>query len=643
MIKLIKYTILSLFLFTPLTFSFKNFELFEFPKIILIYSFTSILLILHILNHLLNNSPLFSKNRLTFIFLIFLFSQILSTIFSIDRHMSFFGYYSRFNGGLLSIICYFILFQILSVYIDKDFTQKIINTSIISAFFVCLYAILQHFGVDKNLWVQDVQNRVFSSLGQPNWLAAYLSIIICFILFQIDQNTSKKISYGMVSNHSLLLIIFTSLLFTKSKSGLIAVSVPLAYFFFKMFFNKKYRQVLNLSVLVLIPLFIFDNPIKQIILPRQNNIVIDQLKTEELNITASEDIRKIVWQGAFNLWKKFPILGSGLETFAISYYWVRPAAHNLTSEWDFLYNKAHNEYLNYAATTGSIGLISYLFLIVFSLLSLKTQPYLLLAYLTILITNFAGFSVVVTSLYFFLIPAFALDKYKKRPQAPSPKPIKLLLSILLVIPIYFLYFSVKYFLADRHYFLSNQYLSKYPQNSLVEISKSVKLLPSQPEYQIQYAQVASTLALSTNDNTYSQKALNALIKAEKISPFHPNYLKKSAQILFNLGQTDTAINLIKKTSLLAPTDAKTFYILATFYQSTKQIDLAKTAYQKAIDLKSNYDHAHMALAQIYLIEKDYQSALNHFQSAYNINPKNTDALEKIEELKQILAHPTKSS
>lgn len=637
MTKLIKYTILSLFFFIPLTFSFKNFELFEFPKMILIYSFTSILLIQHILNHLFNNTPLLSKNRLTFIFLIFLFSQILSTIFSIDRHMSFFGYYSRFNGGLLSIICYFILFQILSVYIDKDFTQKIINISIISSILVCLYAVTQHYGIDKNLWVQDVQNRVFSTFGQPNWLAAYLSIIICFVLYQIDQTTSIL----NLKSYIIFLICFVSLLFTKSKSGLIAVSFPLAYFFFKTINRKLFSHSLILFLLILTPILIFENPIKQIFLPQQDTFLIDELKiedskTEQFNITASQDIRKIVWQGALNLWKKFPILGSGLETFAISYYWVRPVSHNLTSEWDFLYNKAHNEYLNYAATTGSIGIISYLLLIIFSLLSLKNQPYLLLAYLTILVTNFAGFSVVVTSLYFFLIPVFAQSEYIKTPQTKSPKPIKLLLVILLIIPLYFLYFSVNYYLADRHYFLSNQYLKKYPQNSLVEISKSVKLLPNQPEYQIQYAQVVSNIASSSNDNTYSQKAINALVKAEEISPFHPNYLKKSAQILFNLGQTKTAIDLIKKTSLLAPTDAKTFYILATFYQSTDQIDLAKTAYQKAIDLKSNYDHAHMGLAQIYLDELNYQASLDHFQSAYDINPKNQEALENINNLEEIL-------
>jgi putative inorganic carbon (hco3(-)) transporter len=60
-------------------------------------------------------------------------------------------------------------------------------------------------------------------------------------------------------------------------------------------------------------------------------------------------------KGAWELTKKYPLFGSGVETFAYSYYNVRPVEHNLVTEWDFLYNKAHNEFLNYAATTGFVG------------------------------------------------------------------------------------------------------------------------------------------------------------------------------------------------------------------------------------------------------------------------------------------------
>ncbi len=106
-----------------------------------------------------------------------------------------------------------------------------------------------------------------------------------------------------------------------------------------------------------------------------------------------------------------------METFAYSYYQDRPVEHNMLSEWDFLYNKAHNEFLNILATTGTVGFLSYLGIIGFFAvhvlkgLTLQRQGETLVnalfaAYVSILVTNFFGFSVVIIGLYFFLIPAF---------------------------------------------------------------------------------------------------------------------------------------------------------------------------------------------------------------------------------------------
>src|SRR5207247_3546380 len=131
--------------------------------------------------------------------------------------------------------------------------------------------------------------------------------------------------------------------------------------------------------------------------------------------TDSGKIRKIVWQGAIEIFKHNLLFGSGVETFAYAYYQYKPIEHNLTSEWDYLYNKAHNEYLNYLATTGLFGLVSYL-AIIFLFLFLVSKwlltnrnhthetNYLLITalvagYLSILITNFFGFSVVIINLY----------------------------------------------------------------------------------------------------------------------------------------------------------------------------------------------------------------------------------------------------
>lgn len=131
------------------------------------------------------------------------------------------------------------------------------------------------------------------------------------------------------------------------------------------------------------------------------------------DITGSGKIREIVWSGALELGRRYPLFGTGLETFAYSYYGVRPVAHNLTSEWDFLYNKAHNEYLNFLATTGFVGLGMYILMIVAVIyLFVRTIKKhhdsglfgisLLAAYTTILITNFLAFPLQRSIFSFFL-------------------------------------------------------------------------------------------------------------------------------------------------------------------------------------------------------------------------------------------------
>lgn len=628
MTKLIKNTFALLFFLLPLVFSFSTSELFEFPKIILLYFSTTLLVTIHLINFALAKVPLIKKTSLTLPLLLFLASQTISTIFSIDPHMSLNGYYSRFNGGLLSSLSYFLLYQVIVIYIDKDFVQKIIKTTLLSALFVSLYAVGQHFGIDKNLWVQDVQSRVFSSFGQPNWLAAYLAICISLLLFQIDQTTSNV----SITNYFLLIVFYLSLLFTKSKSGLVAILPPLLFFSLKNLKNIKQKLLPFIAVLVISTL-VFDNPIRQVILPSKTSPTPPVDQTTTLNITPSQDIRLIVWQGAIDLIKKFPIIGTGVETFGISYYWTRPVAHNLTSEWDFLYNKAHNEYLNYAVTTGLVGFTTYLLLLIISLVILKSQPFLFLAYLSILISNFAGFSVVVTSLYLFILPALV-----QTTSLPTPKSSKkLLIMPVLIISILSLLSIFAIYLGDYKYSTSKKLSQSNLNSSLSAINTALILRPKEPEYLIQQADILSQIAIGQTDQDLIVKAVKSLSLAETISPFHLNYLKKSGQILYNLGQLNpnyvkVAINTIKKATVLAPTDAKAFYILGQFYQNDNQTNLAIESFKTATQLKPNYDLAFFELGQLYYLDKDYSLSSDNFQIVLNLNPQAQEAQDYIDKI-----------
>ncbi|PIZ58216.1 hypothetical protein COY20_03995, partial [Candidatus Shapirobacteria bacterium CG_4_10_14_0_2_um_filter_40_12] len=132
MVKATKLLYLLLFFLTPLVFTTFNSELFEVPKMYLVYFFTVMILFFHVINYFKGQVSLFSKTPLNLPLLLFLLIQVISTIFSVDIHTSFFGYYSRLNGGLLSLLAFSLLFFILVNYLDDKFKNDIINFSLIS-------------------------------------------------------------------------------------------------------------------------------------------------------------------------------------------------------------------------------------------------------------------------------------------------------------------------------------------------------------------------------------------------------------------------------------------------------------------------------------------------------------------------------
>src|SRR3989344_2690171 len=348
--RIIEYSFYALFFLVPLILTPWNYELFEFNKMLFVYLGTVIITAAWAIRMILNRKLILRRTPFDIPILLFRLSQILSTIFSIDPRTSLLGYYSRFHGGLLSTIAYILLYYAFVSNMDKKKTLNAIYCLLTATTLVAFYAISEHFGIDKNLWVQDVQNRVFSTLGQPNWLAAYLAVLIPVSLSLILN------SKFLLLNSILSVLFFASLIFTKSRSGFLGLSLGLTVFWlfnFIIYKRKILKVFLILNFLFLILIFLFGSPFQQInsftfpgagriqTLPSTPNPYSGSLI--DVGITESGNIRNIVWKGAINIFKSRPIIGTGVETFAFSYFQFRPVEHNMTSEWDFLYNKAHNE------------------------------------------------------------------------------------------------------------------------------------------------------------------------------------------------------------------------------------------------------------------------------------------------------------
>lgn len=624
----------ALFFVTPLLLWPFTSEVFEFNKMVFVYAITVIIAGAWAIRSIQEKKFEIVRTPLDFPILLFLISQVASTLFSIDRHTSLWGYYSRFHGGLVSTLCYIVLFYALVTHFSghTKTIKKLIFWVLATAALTAVYAVLERMGIDKNVWVQDVQNRVFSTLGQPNWLSAYLVAILPISLFTLinSKDLKSRLTHAFLSGLFLLAI-----LFTRSQSGISATVVVLAAFVLIAIIQKKKTKLLpGLAVLFLLVIIFKWSTISRTLTylnytnPFYSNAqtIIENDNKTRLGGSNSMAIRRVVWQGALELGKKYPFFGTGVETFGYSYYWVRPSAHNLTSESDFLYNKAHNEYLNFLATTGFFGLGAYLFLI-FSILRVLIQktniPYLpstiydlqsplFLGLVSILITNYFGFSVVNVALFFFLFPAIYLSSQENSSMVSFKLDLNHYFGLVLV-----LWISLWLLLGVRRLWLADLAYTAGRSN-LAKNLEAVKLNPHEPLYYAQLGNIQALVAtqliapqikelpatapaeLRAQANSYltqyTQNALENISKAVGMNKFNLNLLKNKARTELNLGTLDPKYNLeavqtLLKITELAPTDAGNFYNIGILYAGLGQNDQAKMAFQKALNLKPDYQAA----------------------------------------------------
>jgi len=715
--KALEFCYYSLFIFTPLIMTSITSELFEFNKMLFIYLITTLTLFFWLVKMVVANKIIIKKTFFDIPILIFFLSQLLSTLFSVDRHTSIFGYYGRFNGGLLSTVSYIILYYaFVSNYQDfsENFLSRLLKTIVSGSLIVILWGLPGRFGYDfscfvfagqlnNNCWTNQFRpaERLFSTLGQPNWLGAYLAV--CFFIGIYFFFKTKDTKYWIL-NTIYLLLNFITLLFTRSRSSLMATGVGFLLFIFLalLISSKNIKKILTLGLLMFFSIVIFKTGIPQVdkffdwrSLKKEIKTV-SQTETKQpvqtinSDITESGDIRRIVWKGALELGKQYPIFGTGVETFAYAYYFVRPKDHNLTSEWDYLYNKAHNEYLNYLATTGFIGLISYLIMIgtvLYFLISnikdqrSKTQSKdqkllyisLLGAYLSILITNFFGFSITVVNLFFYLIPAVFVIEVQNQSLATDQQLLinnnqlkitklsniqKTFIFILLASSFYFLTSIYRYWLADINYTKGDTYskLGQY-QEAANFINKALSY-KYEHVYQDKLSSVLANLAFISayqkqtdlaKKLVYLSKFYNE--KSLQASPKNVLYWKTKAknyyfyyQISQNIEDVKKGIDALKESRSLAPTDPKIPYSLAIFYSLL--YDEAKSLTEKnhdqtlsikeinnAIDLKSNDRGYYLLKGQLHKKFSNREEARETFQFILDkFNPQDEEVKKEINSL-----------
>jgi len=404
-------------------------ELFEFPKMYFVYIFGFFIICFFISDLILDTS---NEDKLinnfikpSPIVLAFFLITLLSTLFSSHIYTSFFGYYTRFDDGLLSYIVFFGLYIVAINKLTKEDFFDLVKIAILPIVPVSIFGLVQYFGGPSIVWSGSPVERVYSTIGQPNWLSQYLSILLMICLSFVLNDDFKNFKYWFF----LYALGFFCFWVTYSMSGIVgflAGIIVLCFNFLKTNKSgKKKTENLPIRIIFLCLIsfsIIFTN--LGLFKGKLNDLLIDVKKTvtvvkkayalgSDYEVSDPGFIRIELWKSTLNLIKSSPkvfFIGTGPETFPYEFQKFRNTKLNYSSEWDYVFNKPHNYYLELWSESGIAALVIYLILL-YTLI--RNIPKILTpAIVAFVVTNIFGWPVVATSLLFWFFLSWS-DIWKK--------------------------------------------------------------------------------------------------------------------------------------------------------------------------------------------------------------------------------------
>lgn len=430
--KLLFWLFNLLLVFTPLIHGNFTTEYFELPKMFFVYFLGSLTVFVFAIGVILGKLKFKMPPALVILFLI---TQVVATVFSRYPYTAVWGYYSRLSGGLASTLIYIALFEVAySVFLPQEILKGVATGILLSGIPVSILGIFQYVGLDPGFGKIE---RVYSTFGQPNWLAIFLVWFVILSMHKFLENPKTAIKNSWVWWLDLFNVGFTCLWFTFSLSGFLALVFGIATL---IILNKSHYSLKKAFLLAIIPLslvifapgmfllrikdgwtdfgnqFSFLHPLFQDSLTTDSSIRRAPATLEAIpkhQISDPGFIRFALWEGSLKIPFQNPknfLIGIGPEAFPYVFPFFRPKELNYSSEWDFIFNKPHNYFIELFVETGFFSLLLYLG-IVFKALW-KRHPWGTGILVASLVSNFFGWPSVVADMYFWVLLAGIL-KYEK--------------------------------------------------------------------------------------------------------------------------------------------------------------------------------------------------------------------------------------
>jgi len=516
--------------------------------------------------------------------ILFAFSLFLSSIFAVNKADSITSYVLL----LFSIIVYFV-----TVNIAKDKKQAFFLTaSLVGGGIIA--SILAIFSLFKVYVIPYpfTHNPTFTPLGSLLDQAIYLALLLPIALYLVLQlhssdkpkaKTEKLISFGVGAFIILIGFIITC---------------------YQLFYLQK-----------------------PTILPFETGL-------QTAFATISQDTGRV--------FKGF-LLGSGFGTYTPDFLRFKPPSFNQNILWSFTFFRSSSFILEILATTGILGVVTFIFLAIKVIREIKgnDKNFILLSVILIFLASFfIPFSLTIQTLLFVLLALFAVYEgfnSKKRDRffdvdiqlvalrngllalgAPESNRknsfiqhqlLPIMLSIIVFIFVLFVgNYGLNYVISDIGF-----------QRSVVAASKNNGSLT----YEEQTKAIAKFPYRDGFYRVYSQTNLALANSLASQAPKGQAPDKKTQDNIVALIQQ--SINSARNATAIAPQTALNWQNLSTIYRALigfgqNAENFAINSQQQAILLDPNNPQQYLALGGVYYQLGQWDNAQNHFQIAINLKP-----------------------
>lgn len=353
------FTLVALVFILPLIFDRRLEDVFDLPKVTVLRLAVVLMASVWLIKIIFSGKLFFRRNNLNWPVVGFIVVSFLALLKSVHLHTSLVGGYKFYFWGFWALGCFVFLYFVAANILEVKKIKMVVSVVILSTGFVLLYGLMQKLGLDPYSWSRDPYNRIFSSLGNPNFLGAFMAMVLPLGLSEILL-FRKNIFRGFLCLW--FAAGFAVLLFSLTRSSWLGFLA--AMFVWLVFLGKKFYREARIWMMVLIigvaSITVFSSfPFRKNRSPVRERMAV-LVDPKETGAAA----RLSCWRSCVKMLKGRPFLGTGPDTFGFVFPRYEEAKFVQVGGRNMIPTNAHNETLQIATTLGLVGLGVYGWLLV---------------------------------------------------------------------------------------------------------------------------------------------------------------------------------------------------------------------------------------------------------------------------------------